>query len=130
MSVYDENRRQCSRCGKMINHWEDNDCEKGLCKKSTRIESVYGFKTEDVDNPITQSPINIFRETPTSQKDMEETNRRNNQMSLLLEDARKKINEAIAAYIIDNDCAKLFEQISFAQSLVVSANYIGGVVGK
>lgn len=58
MSVYDENRRKCNRCGKMINHWEDNDCDKGLCKipdtkKSTRIESVYGFNAEtaDVDFP-------------------------------------------------------------------------------
>jgi hypothetical protein len=49
MSVFDENRRKCNSCGKMINHWEDNDCDKGLC---VRVESVYGFPVEYIPSDL------------------------------------------------------------------------------
>ena len=33
MSVYDEARRKCPKCGKRINHWEENACDNGTCVK-------------------------------------------------------------------------------------------------
>lgn len=150
MSVMDENRRACKRCGKLINHWTDNLCDKNMCKiqepethidlkrgwydvgdscqqndsEIVQIESVYGFQTEKIDTPHQVKAKNL-----TEKKESIKTNTEPETVRSLHDKATKIISDAIGEWIKRKDDSELFDQMDFAKSLRIAANYMDGVSG-
>jgi hypothetical protein len=93
MSVYDEARRKCPKCGKRINHWEENACDNGTCVPSKNIAET---RIPD-DIECTSSNLNDI------------SNKFNNLIDQIL-------NDAVGEWIKKRDNSLLFEKVEYAKA--------------
>lgn len=135
MSVYDENRRTCNRCGKLINHWTDNLCDKNMCKLPN-LETIPNDVKRgwyDVGEVAIQEPgetVHLESVIPFRKSKTEDATTRSDLVRSLHDSATEIISDAIGEWIKQKNDLKLFDQINYAKALRIASNHLDDVSGS
>lgn len=125
MSVYDENRRKCSRCGKLVNHWETNKCDDGIC-------TPYSFKVKDnsFQDELTDRFANMVHADELSSGKVSKQIIKMTSPRQLHDYASTLLSNAVGDWIKDKNDVILFKQVEYAKALRMAANHIDGIQGN
>lgn len=113
MSVYDENRPWCLKCGKVIDTWRTTPCDDGTCmidKKEIKAD-------QNFLNPV------------DSQLKLESTEQHTGICCSreLRDHASTLLSNAVGDWIKDKNDMFLFKNIEYVKALRTAANHIDGI---